>query len=92
MKQMLLRGFGVNNKVIQVNGDKRAAAVENHVHSSLERCRCIAQAKRHHLELIRFKFRLECCAIHMLWKNSNPLKTLLKVHFNKNLVALEAIQ
>ena len=52
VKQMLLRSFGMINQVIQVNGYKRTTAVKNHVHSSLERCRCIAQAKGHHLELI----------------------------------------
>ena len=68
MKQMRLRSFGVNNQVIQVNGDKRTTADKNHVYSSLERCWCIAQAKRHHLELIGSKFRLKCCAIHMFGK------------------------
>ena len=92
MKQMLLRSFGVNNQVIQLNGDKCTTAVKNHVHSSLERCRCIAQAKRRHLELIISKFRLKCCAIHMLGKNPNLMKTLLKVHFTKNLGTLKAIQ
>ena len=92
MKQMLLRNFGVNTQVIQVNGDKRTTAVKNHVQSCLERCRCIAQAKRHHLELIGFKFRLKCCAIHMFGKNPILKKTLLKVHFTKDLGVLEAIQ
>ena len=44
IRQMLLRSFEVNNQVVQVNGGKRATAVKNHVHSSLESCRCIAQA------------------------------------------------
>ena len=92
MKQMLLRSFGMHNQAIQVNGDKRAIAVKNHVHSSLEHCRCIAQAKRHHLELIGFKFRLKCCAIHMFGKNQNLKKVLLKVHFTKDLGAWKAIQ
>ena len=92
MKQMLLRSFGMNDQVVQVNGDKRTTAIENHIHSSLERRRCIAQAKRHHLEMIRSKFRLKCCTIHMLGKNPNLMKTLLKVHFAKNLGTLKAIQ
>ena len=92
MKQMLLRSFGMNNQVIQVNGDERATAVKNYVHSSLERCRCIAQAKRHNLELIGSKFRLKCCANHMVGKNPNLKKTLLKVHFTKDLGALDAIK
>ena len=65
MKQMFLCSFGMNNQVIQLNGDERATAVKNHVHSSLERCRCIEQDKRHNLELIGSKFRPKCCAIHM---------------------------
>ena len=92
MRQMLLRSFEVNNQVVQVNGGKRATAVKNHVHSSLEHCRCIAQAKKHHLELIGFKFRLKCCAIHMFGKNPNLKRTLLKVHFTKDLGAWKAIQ
>ena len=92
MNQMLLRNFGVNDQVVQVDGDKRATAVKNPVHSSLERCRCIAQAKMHNLELIGSKFRLKCCAIHMFGKNPNMMKTLLKVHLAENLGALEAIQ
>ena len=92
MKQVLLRSFRVNDQVIQVNGDKRTTAVKNHIHSSLERRRCIAQAKMHHIELLGFKFRLKCCAIHMFGKNPNLKKTLLKVHFTKDLGALEAIQ
>ena len=92
MKQMLLRSFGMDNQVIQVNRDKLATTVENHVHSSLERCRCFAHAKKHHLELIESKFRLECCAIHMLGENPNLMKTLMKVHFTKNLGTLKAIQ
>ena len=82
----------MNNQVIQVNGDKRTTAVKNHVHSSLERCRCIAQAKRHHLELIGSKFRPKCRAIHMLWKNPNLMKSLLKVYFTKHIGALDVIQ
>ena len=92
MKQVLLRSFRVNNQVIQVNGDKRTTAVKNHVLSSLERFWCIAHAKRHILELIGSEFRLKCCAIHMLWKNPNLINTLLKVHFDKDFRALEAIQ
>ena len=92
MKQMLLRSFGMNNQASQVKGDERATAVKIYVQSSLERCRCSAQAKRHHLELIGSKFSLECCAIHMFGKNPNLKKTLLKVHFTKDLGALEAVQ
>ena len=68
MKQILLRSFGIDNQVIQVNRDKRTTAVKNYIHSSLERRRCIAQAKRHHLELIGFKIRLKYCAIQMFGK------------------------
>ena len=92
MKQVLLRSFRVNDQVIKVNGDKRTTAVKNHIHSSLERRRCIAQAERYHLELIGSKIRPEYCAIHMFGKNPNLKKTLLKVHFTKDLGALEAIQ
>ena len=81
MRQMLLRSFEVNNQVVQVNGDKRAPAVKNHVQSSLERCRCIAQAKRHHLELIGFKFRLKYSAIHMLGENPESGENLVEGPF-----------
>ena len=45
MKQMLLHSFGMNNQVVPVNGDKRETAVNNHVHSSLERCGALHRPK-----------------------------------------------
>ena len=73
-KQMLLHGFRMGSHVIQRDRDKRTTAVKIHVHCSIVRRRCIAQAKMHHLKLVRSKSRLKCRAIHTFVENPNLIK------------------
>ena len=90
-KQMLSRSLKMKDQVYtELVSNELQRSI--HVHSSLERRRCIALANRQHIILVRSNFRPECSVIHMFGKNQNLNKTLLKVHFTKDLGASAAIQ
>ena len=56
----------MNYDVINVDVGEFEAVSQEVIHRALESTWCIAQAKGHHLELVRSELCLECCTLYVV--------------------------